>query len=185
LSVEKYVEQLKASFSYAKSVDTFLVKLGSVAYEIESSCTSSSCDSREVFKAVIYSGELAEYFKKLACYKSEVLERVISDPRHKILRKYLDIIENRLNTLECASEAGVEPLTPLATWVKEHYESASRASGRGEAGLKPTTLLHTKPLSLLGFTSVEKVLKAMLIASFTLLAVALAVAFLHSSSITP
>jgi len=32
-----------------------------------------NCNPREAFKEVIYSSELVEYFKRLACYKSESL----------------------------------------------------------------------------------------------------------------
>ena len=122
MDVKEYVTLLKNSITYIRSVDGFLVKLGSIVYEIEGICQDGTCDPVEVFKQVLYDDELVNVLKRFSCYKEEIRSAIERDPRHKILRKYVSIICERLGSIECVREESLETLTPPPTWFKEYRE---------------------------------------------------------------
>jgi len=174
MDIERYVRMLAQSLTYVRSIDGFLVKLGSIAYEIESACKSVSCDPHEVFREMLFSDQLIEMLKPFSCYKDEVASVITSDPRHKVLRSYLDLIVARLEKLECIQEKAIETLTPPSTWFKEHYARSTE---------KPVQEPHKKPPHvgiLLNGYIVERTVKVMLIISSLLLLLTLVLRLLTS-----
>ncbi len=119
---ERYIEILQYSLSYVKSLDGFLVKLDSIVYELEDICRREGCDPVSLFRNIISSNELREVLSRFSCYRGEIIESIRNDPRHRILRKYLDILSNVLENIECVEEGSIETVVPPATWVKEEGE---------------------------------------------------------------
>jgi len=122
MDVREYVVILKNAFTYIRSVDGFLIKIGSIVYELENQCRNGSCDPMEVFKRIIFDRELEENLSRFACYKEEIYNAIMGDPRHKILRRYITVLMERLNSLKCVEEKPIETLTPPSTWFKESHE---------------------------------------------------------------
>ncbi len=122
MDTREYIIMLKNAFTYIRSIDGFLIKIGSIVYELENQCRNGSCDPMEVFKKIIFDRELEENLSRFACYKEEIYNAIISDPRHKILRRYITVLMERLNSLKCVEEKPVETLTPPSTWFKESHE---------------------------------------------------------------
>ncbi len=152
-SVRRFAIDFRDSLSYVRTVDGFLIKLGSLILKIEDYCSGGSCDPEELLNDVLRSAELRKYLGKFSCFKGDIYEAVMSDPRHKKIRKYLGVLRGVLEEIECVpSEADdIVPVTPPALWVKERAEE-KRARG-------PIEIIHEGVRGL----DVEKVLIFLLI----------------------
>lgn len=122
--IDEYIEKLRSSVNYIKTIDGFLVKLSSIVYDIEDKCSSGLCDSINLFSKLMYSDELVSVFSRFSCYIGEIESIVRKDPRHRILRKYLSILVNRLSSLECIEDKEYDTLTPVPTWLKERISES-------------------------------------------------------------
>lgn len=114
---------MRDSLTYVRSIDGFLVKLVSIIYEVEDYCDKYSCDSIGVFKSILMDESLDRVLSRFSCYLGEIVEAINTDPRHKILRKYIEVIKETLGSKKCVEEGVVETFTPQATWIKERAET--------------------------------------------------------------
>ncbi len=122
--IEKYVDELGTALSYIHSIDGFLIKLGTVVHELEEMCRDNEeCSTVSIIREILKHPELRKRLSRFSCYTGEIIEIINSDPRHKILRKYVDVIRECLEDIECVEEnKGVTVYTPEALWVKEKKE---------------------------------------------------------------
>jgi len=122
--VRQLAIDFRDSLSYVRTVDGFLIKLGSLILRIEDHCSNGACDPEELLNDVLRSAELKKYLEKFSCFKGDIYEAVMSDPRHKKIRKYLDVLRGVLEEIECVHSEAVDivPVTPPALWVKERAE---------------------------------------------------------------
>ncbi|RLG81173.1 MAG: hypothetical protein DRO13_01850 [Thermoprotei archaeon] len=155
---EKYLGYLKDSLSYVRSIDGFLVKLSNVVYDLEEYCDKDVCDPVEVVKAILSSKELALHISRLSCHKDLVYSAIANDPRHRVLRKYLDVIRSILDSSECSDANALETHVYPATWAKERMAWKRWHKGTAERG---TSL------------NLDNLVKSLVIISFTLFIIAL------------
>ncbi|MCD6301143.1 MAG: hypothetical protein J7L82_03630, partial [Staphylothermus sp.] len=121
---EKYVDELDYALSYIHSIDGFLVKLGTIVHELEDICKDSEeCNVHSIIKEILMHPKLRKSLSSFSCYTGEIVEMINSDPRHKVLRKYVNILKESLEQIECVKKGrGVSVHTPEALWVKERKE---------------------------------------------------------------
>jgi|GEM_PF-891158 hypothetical protein len=139
-----YIERFVAETSTCKSVDCYLIKLDSLIYRIE------DYFGREraliVFDKMLKCEEIRESLRPLAGYASEAERLVLSDPRHKLTRKYRDLILTTLKELEPMEkplgvirppliriERGEETVEPrrFKPPITPHIQEPTHISGRG------------------------------------------------------
>ena len=122
--IEKYVDELGYALSYIHSIDGFLIKLGTVAHELEETCRDNEeCSTASIIREILKHPKLRKKLSHFSCYTGEIIKIINTDPRHKILRKYVDVIKECLEHIECVEEdKGVTVYTPEALWVKERKE---------------------------------------------------------------
>ncbi len=118
-NIDRLIDRFVMEVSYGRSVDWYLVKLSSIAYEIEDLCKYGVCDSLELFNEFINNERVLRVLEPLSCFKEEVVNMIHSNPRFKILRKYVKIIESTLTTLICKEAKELEIMPRPATWVIE------------------------------------------------------------------
>lgn len=82
-----------------RSVDGFLVKLNSLVFEIEDFAKTFGHNPEELFRKVLTYPEVIEVLKPLAGYALDVERIIASDPRHKSLRPYLNVLTTFLREL--------------------------------------------------------------------------------------
>ncbi len=123
------------SLSYVKSIDGFLIKTTTLVYMIEDLCRNARCDPGDVLARVLGSPNVRRYLSIYSCYRDNIINQIISDPRHKKLRKYIEVIGEALSSVECRGDMyhmKISVETPPAVWAKEEagipvvYESRPR-----------------------------------------------------------
>ncbi len=122
--LEKIIAEYIDSLSYVKSIDGFLVKTTTLVIELEDLCRDNTCSVEEYLYKVLTDQRVEKYLKSYACYLDNIVDAVKRDPRHKKIRKYLDILVKALSSYECRPGYGMEISveTPSALWVKEYRE---------------------------------------------------------------
>jgi len=120
--IREYIVSLKNSLTYIRSIDGFLVKIGSIIYDLEDKCRDKTCDPKKLLKEILSAKELRSYLSRFSCYRDEIFEKINSDPRHKNLRRYFEVLKETLESIECTGEGEVILETPPATWAKERIE---------------------------------------------------------------
>ncbi len=79
---------------YAKSIDWILTKLTTTIDEIEEKLGSTYVEK------FLRSPKLIDVMAQLSCYKDSVLSMIMS-PRYRSLHKYIHIIEELLDNIQC------------------------------------------------------------------------------------
>ncbi|ADI31715.1 hypothetical protein [Staphylothermus hellenicus] len=121
--VEKYVVELADSLSYVRSIDGFLVKLGTIVVSLEDDCRNiSNCDPAVLLENILMHEKLSRYLSRFSCYLEDIVDAINSDPRHKVLRKYIGVLRGVLERIKCVESPGIQKTTPPALWVKEYRE---------------------------------------------------------------
>lgn len=115
----RLVDRFVMEVGYGRSIDWYLVKLSSIAYEIEDYCRQGICDSIKLFNEFINNERVLKALEPLSCFKDDVISTINSNPRFKILRKYVSTIESTLATLTCKETRELEIVPRPATWVIE------------------------------------------------------------------
>jgi hypothetical protein len=120
--IEKYVSEFRDSLMYVRSIDGFLIKLGTLVMELEDLCRDGGCSVEDHLRGILGNELLREVLGKFSCYLDDIVESINNDPRHKALRKYIGVIKEVLASIPCKREAEVEKTTPPALWLKESRE---------------------------------------------------------------
>lgn len=120
---DRFVEYLVEASTYVRSVDGFLVKLGSVIVEIEEYCKLSNCSPHVLLGEILSDDRLNKLLDRLSCYKDNVVRLITTDPRHRRLRDYLNVVTQSLEKHRCIEEESLSPQTPPPTWFKETVEA--------------------------------------------------------------
>ena len=121
-ALKRIIADYVDSLSYVKSIDGFLIKTTTLVYMIEDLCRNARCDPGEVLERVLGSPEVRRYLSIYSCYRDNIVGLISTDPRHKKLRKYVEVLGKALSSAECRGdmyhmEVSVE--TPPAVWAKE------------------------------------------------------------------
>lgn len=126
--IDKLIKYFVEEVRYGRSIDWYLIKLSSTVSSIEDLCRNNVCDPRELFKDFINDYRVRNSLKPLACNKDVVEKNVLENPRFRNLRKYLEMLVEVLNSIECSREEarGVETIERPATWRLESEEYISR-----------------------------------------------------------
>lgn len=169
--IDEYIDRLRSSVDFIKTIDGFLIKLSSIVYDIEDKCSSGFCNSIDLFKELVYSKELNDVFSRFSCYIGEIESIVTRDPRHRILRKYLSILINRLSSLECIEDKRYDTLTPSATWLKERIsETGVFVDEKRGVGVKKSVFSK--------ISGIESIWKILFITSVLLIIISLVLLFI-------
>lgn len=94
-SIRTFVDEVK----HVRSVDGYLIKLGYLIEEINSSLPLNERTlekKRELFKMVLECREVAEALSPLASYYQAVEDLIANDPRHRDLEPLADILLDHL-----------------------------------------------------------------------------------------
>ncbi len=130
--LDKMIKYFVEEVRYGHSIDWYLIKLSSTVSSIEDLCRNNVCDPRELFKDFINDYRIRDSLKPLACNKDVVEKNVLENPRFRNLRKYLEMLVEVLNSIECSGEEarGVETIERPATWRLESEDYISRKQER-------------------------------------------------------
>lgn len=157
-TIKRYVAELADSLTYVRSIDGFLIKLGTIVLSLEDECRgTSNCDPSILLKNILQHDKVSRNLSRFSCYVEEIINTIMRDPRHKVMRKYIDILRDVLEKITCVESPEVERVTPPALWLKEHEEHVQRTRA---------TYKRIRRLSFKG--SVESVLKIGIIVSVLL-----------------
>ncbi len=143
--IEKYASELRDSLTYVRSIDGFLIKLGTLVIELEDLCRDSGCSVGDYLGNILSHDLLRDTLGRFSCYVDDIVESINNDPRHKILRKYIDVIRGALTNIPCRREFMVEKTTPPALWLKESREreegAGIKVTYRGRSWSDPSRIL--------------------------------------------
>ncbi len=117
--LERLVERFVVEVGYGRSVDWYLIKLSSIAYEIEDLCRHGECNPMDLFRDFLGDKRVQRMIEPLSCYRDEVISLIRGNPRFKVLRRYVDIIESTLESIPCREKREIEVVPRPATWVIE------------------------------------------------------------------
>ncbi|MEM4827214.1 MAG: CAP domain-containing protein [Desulfurococcaceae archaeon] len=137
LFVQPAIRDFVRESRYVRTVDSFLVLLGTLVSRLEEIALMLGLNSNDVLMRVLACTEVSEALRPLAKYVDVVSNLVSTDPRHKGLRPYLPLI------CSCLSE-----LTPVSREFDIIRPSMFELEGeRYTQQLKrPYTVFKPKPL---------------------------------------
>jgi hypothetical protein len=161
--IEKYVVELRDSLMYVRSIDGFLIKLGTLVIELEDLCRDSSCSVEDYLRSILGNELLRDVLGRFSCYIDDIIESINNDPRHKTLRKYTDVIRDVLTNIPCRKGVEVEKTTPPALWFKESRER--------EEGVKVKVIYRGR-----SWSDPSRILEYLLVFSIILFIIALVIA---------
>lgn len=101
---EERVHVLASELKYVKSVDGYLVKLVSLAYDLEDQCYGDIIQAKRYFEKALRHPSVKYQLTSLSCYRDIVEATVQKDPRFKKLRDYIDVLNSVLAEIECREE---------------------------------------------------------------------------------
>lgn len=140
--LEEKVRTLASELKYARSIDTYLVKMSSLIYELEDQCLGGTKCVVDLFRKVLEHPALSREISTLACHTDEVLHVVQENPRFRNLRNYLSVVEDVLRKTTCVSEKElVVTREPTFRVEREEYRALERPV--------ITTIKQKLPLKLL------------------------------------
>ncbi|MEM1668551.1 MAG: CAP domain-containing protein [Thermofilaceae archaeon] len=99
LFVQPAIRDFVRESMYVRTVDGFLVLLGTLVFRLEETALILGLNSNDVLMRVLACTEVSEALRPLAKYVDVVSNLVSTDPRHKGLRPYLPIICSYLSEL--------------------------------------------------------------------------------------
>lgn len=113
------ITEFVKSVNYARSVDWYLVKLGSAIIRLEHASFKED-EANELIKRFLSNQSVKEALKPLACYMIEV-EALLNNPRHKALEPYRDMIIETLRNIRCEGGNKIKEIARKPTYqiVKE------------------------------------------------------------------
>ncbi|MCC6025199.1 MAG: hypothetical protein LM555_02740 [Desulfurococcaceae archaeon] len=125
--LEEKVRILASELKYARSIDTYLVKMSSLIYELEDQCLGDTKCVVDLFRKVLEHPALSREISTLACHIDEVLHVVQENPRFRNLRNYLSVVEDVLRKTTCVSEKElVVTREPTFRVEREEYRALER-----------------------------------------------------------
>jgi hypothetical protein len=116
--ISPYIKKFVVGVSTSRTIDGYLTKLDSLIYVIEDYFGEETASM--VVGDVLRCEEVRESLRPLAGHVREVERLVLSDPRHKLSRKHIDLI---LATLEELTPVG-EPLDAIRPPIFEVEEES-------------------------------------------------------------
>lgn len=102
LMLTQVIRNFVTESRYVRSVDGFLIILGTLVSEAEELASMLGLSSEDVLKRVFGCIEVSEALRPLARYASDVERIITADPRHRSLRPYLQLIQSHLSNLSPA-----------------------------------------------------------------------------------
>ncbi|MEM4717776.1 MAG: hypothetical protein QXE81_03335 [Desulfurococcaceae archaeon] len=95
------ISLLSQEFKHFKTLDSFLVKLSSLVYDLEDHCFGDVDKAKELFKDALSHPLMTEHISLLSCYRDLIESQIQRDPRLKKLREYNEILTNALSRAPC------------------------------------------------------------------------------------
>ncbi len=126
---EDIVRRFITEVSYVRTVDGFLVKLGSTFYLIEDLCRGPGCDPEEAIREFLGHPLVRQRLARLRCHWDVARGLITSDPRHMVIRKYINLLEDAMAEIKCVNPEALRVEVPDALWRKEWVE---KEIGAGE-----------------------------------------------------
>ena len=102
--LDERIRSLAEELKYVKSVDSYLIKLSSLVYDLEDYSYGDEKATREMLEKALRNPLLVERLKPLSCYVDVVEASILGDPRMKKLRGYVDVIVKVLSEIPCKEE---------------------------------------------------------------------------------
>lgn len=129
---------LSSEFKHYKSLDSFLVKLSSLAYDVEDYAFGDQLKAKTIFEEILKHRLLSEYISILSCHRDEIEARIARDPRIRKLRDYSDVLFKVLSSTPCRESRTIDTSTREATFRIEQEEErvVARKPIEKIAGLK-------------------------------------------------
>ncbi|MFZ8783554.1 MAG: hypothetical protein ACO2OR_06200 [Desulfurococcaceae archaeon] len=150
--LEEKVKILASELKHARSIDTYLVKMSSLIYELEDQCLGGTNCVVDLFRKVLEHPALSREISTLACHTDEVLHLVQENPRFRNLRNYLSVVEDVLRKTTCVSEKElVVTREPTFRIEREEYRALERPviTAIEEYGALERPIKQKRPLKLL------------------------------------
>ena len=113
--VDEVAEEFVREVGYGRSVDWYLIKLGSAIYRLESACYG---DVEVCVREFLNKPEVRGALAPLACYRDAVRELILT-PRHRGLQPYMDLILEILSSLKCSGRERIESIMRKETYAVE------------------------------------------------------------------
>lgn len=95
------ISLLSQEFRHFKTLDSYLIKLSSLAYDLEDHCFGDVERAKELLKEVLTHPLMADHVSLLSCYRDIIESQIQRDPRLKKLKEYGDILMNTLSSVSC------------------------------------------------------------------------------------
>jgi len=118
--ISELAEKLVAELDYVRSIDGLLVKLSTIVYDLSEHCNGrAECVSR-MLEALLRDQRVSRSLSRFSCFPDEVSALASSNPRFKVLKPYIGLIEGVLKSIEC--RGGVVEKTREPTFrLEEEY----------------------------------------------------------------
>jgi hypothetical protein len=124
---------LSEEFKHYRSLDSYLVKLSSLAYDVEDYAFGDTAKAKTIYEQVLKHPLLADYISNLSCYRDDVESRISSDPRLRKLRDYSDVLLKVLSSTPCREVREIREVSRDATF---RIEGVVEKSKREEISMK-------------------------------------------------
>lgn len=102
------INMLSDEFKHYRSIDSYLIKLSSLIYDLEDYCYGDIQRARNLLEKILTHSSIINYIAHLSCYKDAIEAQIQRDPRIKKLREYSDILLKVLSETPCKEERNIE-----------------------------------------------------------------------------
>lgn len=123
-----YIRMFVSQADYIRTITGFLERLGSLAFKVTDISKEFGLNAREVFELILSCDEVRESLRPLVPYIEYIREQILSDPRHKTLRPYLEILLETLMKIPPSEKILMytrESLQQIEQYEQERFESES------------------------------------------------------------
>ena len=123
-SLSDIIDKFVSEVSLGSSVDWFLIKLSSAIDELEELSRSSKDSMQSYLKAFLGDERVKRCLARFSCYLEEVERAIVSNPRFRSLRPYLNDIVEAIKSIPCISKETEYPYSKRPSHI--HKQTVSR-----------------------------------------------------------
>ncbi|MEM1773205.1 MAG: hypothetical protein QXQ71_05235 [Desulfurococcaceae archaeon] len=115
------INMLSDEFKHYRSIDSYLIKLSSLIYDLEDYSYGDIQRARILLEKILTHPSIINHMAHLSCYKDTIEAQIQRDPRVRKLRDYSDVLIKVLSETPCKEEKSME-LSREATFRIEKKE---------------------------------------------------------------
>lgn len=152
--LQEKISLLSDEFKHYRSIDSYLIKLSSLAYDLEDYCYGDIQKAREFLEKILTHSSIVSYIAHLSCYRDAIEAQIQKDPRIRKLRDYSDILLKVLSETPCKEERTMEFSREATFRIEKKEEEASKEIAHKHLRLNRDLIIKVSTLAGLTFITI-------------------------------